>query len=167
MKKAELQTILSSHAEWLRDVTTGSKADLSKANLSGADLGGADLSGAQNLLLAASWLADSFEADSHGIIVYKVFGLHRAPREDWIIKAGVVIREVCHPDPCLDCACGINFGTDRWIKVNAAGKQVWKARIAWIDLADTVVPYNTDGKARCGRMTLLEDATAEFWRQTP
>jgi len=26
----------------------------------------------------------------------------------------------------------------------------------WEDLADVVVPYNTDGKARCARLQLIE-----------
>ena len=35
------------------------------------------------------------------------------------------------------------------------GPILWRCRIRWIDLADLVVPYHTDGKARAGRVELL------------
>ena len=44
--RTQLKKILADHAEWLRNWSTGARADLSRANLSGADLSGANLSGA-------------------------------------------------------------------------------------------------------------------------
>jgi hypothetical protein len=51
----ELNRILSSHAKWLRDPSTGNRANLSWANLSGADLSGANLSWANLSGADLSW----------------------------------------------------------------------------------------------------------------
>jgi uncharacterized protein YjbI with pentapeptide repeats len=45
METKTLKKILSEHQKWLKDNTTGSRADLSMADLSMADLSEADLSG--------------------------------------------------------------------------------------------------------------------------
>ena len=44
--KIDLKTVLENHAKWVREESSGYRADLSMANLYGADLSGADLSGA-------------------------------------------------------------------------------------------------------------------------
>jgi len=46
----ELQNILSSHVEWLKDKTKGERANLSGADLSGANLYRADLSRAKSII---------------------------------------------------------------------------------------------------------------------
>jgi len=136
-------------------------ANLSGANLSGTDLRFANLSGAKNLLNASDWMANNFESDSKGYIVYKAFGntntYFSAPKS-WKIEAGEFIEEVVNPFPTLDCACGVNFATLEWIKSTYKMDIVviWKCRINWKDACSIVVPYNTDGKARCGRLELLE-----------
>lgn len=37
--------------------------------------------------------------------------------------------------------------------------KIYRCRIRWIDLAGVVVPYNTDGKARCARLEILEQVS--------
>jgi uncharacterized protein YjbI with pentapeptide repeats len=149
-----------------------SGADLRSANLSGADLSGADLRSANlrsadlrsanlsmtdGLLLGMVFLT-TLEKDDKGIICYKRFGNPEYPSpEKWgKPEPGKIITEVPNLLPTLDCACGINVGTLEWCKKNYTNAELWKCRIAWIDLIDTVIPYNTNGKFRCGRLEILE-----------
>ena len=130
--------------------------DLEGANLSDANLRCANLSGCRGLLCAADWLRDSFETADKGIIVYKRFGVtNRKKPASWEIEANNVITEICNPCRTTTCCCGVNFGTRAWCEKNYIGADLWECLIEWIDLAGVVVPYNTDGKARCERMTLL------------
>ena len=132
-------------------------ADLNGAYLRFADLNGADLSGAKGLTDARAYLKKHFDTDDEGVICYKVFGLYNDPPAHWSIAPGEVITEVCNPTRTLDCACGVNVGTREWVEKNKdPGMDIWKCRIGWMDLVATVVPYNTDGKIRCERVTLLE-----------
>ena len=139
-------------------------ADLCGANLRGANLSRANLSGAKGLLIAAEWLADKLEADEAGVIVGKAIGstCFSTPPQ-WVIAPGSVIEEVVNPCRTSDCACGINVATLAWIRqhyaaaIECGSVQVWRGRIHWLDLADVVVPYHTDGKFRCGRLELLEE----------
>jgi len=131
-------------------------ADLSSANLRFADLSSADLSSAKNLLSATAWLLSAFKSNSKGIIVYKAQkAMHESPKS-WIWQKGKYLTEVCNLLPTLDCACGVNFATRDWIKKNYGSSPVWECLIEWIDLAETVVPYNTDGKARCSKLKLIK-----------
>ena len=133
------------------------EADLREADLTGADLTGANLSGVQNLLNPVKWLAEHFEHDDDGYIVYKAIGdTTFAPPARWKIEAGEYLDEVCNPLPTLTCACGVNFATLDWVKENHPRRTIWRCRIRWMDLPGVVVPYNTDGKARCNRLELLE-----------
>ena len=134
-----------------------SGANLREADLTGADLTGANLSGVQNLLNPVKWLAEHFEHDDDGYIVYKAIGdTTFAPPARWKIEAGEYLDEVCNPLPTLTCACGVNFATLDWVKENHPRRTIWRCRIRWMDLPGVVVPYNTDGKARCNRLELLE-----------
>jgi hypothetical protein len=170
-----LADILSDHAAWWKEPSGQethpradlsdanlSDADLRRANLSGANLSGADLrranlSGAQNLLNPVKWLAENFEHDDLGYIVYKAIGdTNYTPPARWKIAPNEYIEEVCNPLPTSTCACGINFGTLAWVKENYPRSTFWRCRIRWMDLPGVVVPYNTDGKARCNRLELLE-----------
>ena len=145
-------------------------ADLRGANLRGANLQGADLRGAnlqeanlsqtKGLIAPSEWLAENFESVDDGLIVYKAVG--NTPNKSdvpaaWKFEAGEYLNDVCHYDRTLDCACGVNFGTIKWIKENIEKPYViWKCLIEWRYMTDVVVPYNTDGKARCGKLKLLE-----------
>jgi uncharacterized protein YjbI with pentapeptide repeats len=129
-------------------------ADLRSADLSGADLRSADLSGAD--------LSGKFEQDDLGLIVYKRIKsgyTQFRPPNDWEIKKGAIISETPNPNRVDECGCGVNFGTFEWCKGNYTRADLWLCRINWIDLADVCVPFNSDGKARCARLTLISKLT--------
>ena len=147
-------------------------ANLCGANLSGADLSGADLSGAdlRNANLSDANLSDAkgypcpstwvdaqeVDPEGRGIIVYKIFGLHYPAPADWRVEPGAVITEVVNPDRGTECGSGINVAPWSWGGFNS-NKPIWKLLIEWRDLCTLVVPFGTDGKARVGRATLLEE----------
>ena len=132
-------------------------ADLTDADLTDTNLTGARLSGATGLLDAATWLLKNFKAAADGLLVYKAIGKteYLAPSH-WTIEPGAELTEVPNPLRTLDCACGVNFATFEWCEKYFPRSAIWRCRIAWIDLAGVVVPYHTDGKARCAKLTLLE-----------
>ncbi len=173
MHHDELKTILAKHLDWLSGMEGGEAANLQYAKLQDANLQDAKLqyaklqdanlqdaklSGATGLLFAPEWLADNFATDQLGVIVYKAIGnTHYSMPSYWDIQPGQFITEVVAPSPTQDCGCGVNFATPAWlIKAYGYKSNIWKCRIHWIDLSAVVVPYNTDGKARCGRLQLLE-----------
>jgi len=131
-------------------------ANLTNANLTWTNLNGVNLSGARGLLDPAQYLADTFEATDEGYIVYKTFGWQYASPESWRIEPGSVITEVVNPDRCTECASGVNVATREWLAEHAPNCEIWRCLLAWRDLPSVVVPYNTDGKIRCGGVTLLE-----------
>ena len=190
MDRTQLDKVLSDHKLWLSGAG-GSRADLSSAdlssahlsfanlsfaNLSSADLRSADLSfanlscpylnranlsGAVGLLSASAFMA-KFVSNADGVLVYKRIGqTNYSPPTHWKIQAGSVLTEVANPDRCTICGSGVNFGTLAWCKKYAIGSELWLCRIAWADLPGVVVPYNTDGKARCERLTLIEVVNPE------
>jgi len=136
-------------------------AKLEGANLQGANIRNADLSGAVGLLDPIDYLQEHFERDpdGRGIIAYKVFGAVLAVPPSWDVRPGRVISEAVHPDRCMECASGINVATLDWIRRNpfiTASRPVWRVLIRWEWLPGVVVPYNTDGKIRAGRVELLD-----------
>ena len=140
-----------------------SGANLSGANLSEADLSGVNLSGAEGVFKPAAWLQEHFRMVDDGIIVYKAIGeTYQLVPDYWKIAPGEYLEEVVNPLPTCDCACGVNFATREWIqdeykiKIEAGSVKVWECLIEWLDLASVVVPYNTDGKARCERLKPLK-----------
>ena len=40
-------------------------------------------------------------------------------------------------------------------KLQYTDADLWECEVEWLDLAGVVVPYNTDGKARCERLRLV------------
>ena len=133
-------------------------ADLRGANLHCADLRNANLSGARGLLEPSAWLREHFECDSLGIIVFKAIGDYTsfASPAYWTIEPGAFLHETVNRNPTDECGCGVNFATREWCKDKYTAVSLWRCRIRWADLASVVVPYNTDGKARCGTLELLE-----------
>jgi hypothetical protein len=136
-----------------------SRADLSGANLSRADLSRANLSGAKGLtqIDVIDWFRANFKKTSRGVIVYKCFHGSYSPNPAWEIKPGSVIAENCNPNPTEECGCGVNFATLAWVKREHPGKTAWRCLIPWAWLPGVVIPWNTDGKARCSRLILLRE----------
>ena len=118
------------------------------------------MSGATGLLSGAEWIAEHFHTARDGSILVwtrKGGGTEFAAPVHWTIAAGKTITETVNPDKCTECACGVNFGTWSWCNAHYSGAQLWAACIEPLDLVDVVVPYNTDGKARCSRLTLVKE----------
>lgn len=130
------------------------EADLTGANLAGVNLLEANLSGAKGLISSAEFMAQ-FETDEKGWLVPKVFGLYCASPEYWAIEPGSFIEEVCNPCRTNECGSGISFSTPGWVLERASVSNIWRCRIHFADGPGIVVPYNTDGKARCERMEIL------------
>ena len=167
MLSEELKEILSNHELWI-NAGRGCKADLREADLRWADLREADLreadlndtdlSGAVGLIDPIDYLNENFEKTSEGYIAYKMFGMYNTPPKTWNIVANSIITETVNSNRTNTCGCGINVATKEWIKnEDPKIKKVWKVLIKWEWLPDVVVPYNTDGKIRCGRVMLLEE----------
>lgn len=158
-----------------------SYADLRGANLSGVDLSGANLTGANlidanltgtNLNLTNLNLANlsgvtgllipkdflnNFEKSNEGYIVYKAFGktVYSCPTY-WDLVSGAYLEETVNPNRSDNCGCGINFASLEWVQQHFPYNcYYWKCLIEWEDVSSIVVPFNTDGKARCGRLKLL------------
>jgi uncharacterized protein YjbI with pentapeptide repeats len=136
-------------------------ADLTGANLRGTNLTGTNLTGANltdtNGIKTAKDYLSQFERNERGIYVYKVFGTFYRPPDYWKIKPGFFLEETVNPERNTMCGSGVNFATLDWIKRNCVDKsEIWKCLIIWEDMADVVVPFNTDGKARCHRLQLIE-----------
>jgi hypothetical protein len=135
-----------------------SNADLSNADLSYADLRGTDLDFANGIKNQKEFLSQ-FEKTENGIIVYKAIGetLYN-PSPKWNIRENKYIEENVNPCRTTLCGCGVSFATINWIKKEYEKKKydIWECLIEWDDMSDIVVPYNTDGKARCSRLRLLE-----------
>ena len=104
-----------------------------------------------------------FEKDESGIYVYKAIGNTTYNMPDyWKIESLSFIEEVVNPERNTECGCGVNFATMDWINKNYPKHgNVWKCLIHWEDVADVVVPFNTDGKARCARLQLIEKVSGK------
>ena len=131
-------------------------ANLRDADLRDADLRDADLSNCQGLLSSIDYLQKNFKKIKEGYICYKTFNSNYDKPDYWKVKEGSIISEVVNPCRTVDCACGVNVGTLKWVKENTNESEIWKCLIEWEWLAGVVVPYHTDGKIRCEKVRLLE-----------
>ncbi len=114
--------------------------------------------------MTAKAYLSQFEKDKKGIIVYKAIGnTYKLPPVYWDIKPSAFLKEVVNPLRTDECGSGVNFATLKWIKkaFKDSDTTIWKCRILWEDLADVVVPYNTDGKARCACLQLIKPLKGE------
>jgi hypothetical protein len=128
------------------------------ADLKGTDMNGTDLSCANGIKNQKEFLSQ-FEKTENGIIVYKAIGeTSNIPSPKWNIRENKYIEENVNPCRTTLCGCGVSFATINWIKREYENKKydIWECLIEWDDMSDIVVPYNTDGKARCSRLRLLE-----------
>lgn len=130
-------------------------ANLTHANLTRANLSGADLSRAKGLLDPAEWLAENFETVPEGYLVFRTAGGGYYDKP-WGDDADI-LTETVNPNRIDVCGCGVNFATSQWCRQEFPfdGIETWL--LEWKDLAGVVVPYNTDGKARCARLVRWED----------
>ena len=135
-------------------------ANFTNARLNRTNLCGSNLSQAVGLKTAKEFLSQ-FKHTRSGIYVFKKFyqTTYSAP-SSWVIKPGEYLTETVNPDRATECGCGINFATREWLDKNYLGyptiTQLWLCLIEWPDVADVVVPYSTDGKARCSRLKLVK-----------
>lgn len=157
------------------------KANLSHANLTAAYLVNASVQGARFDKVTLAWtnfsgctgfvqphefIRERFERTDEGIIAYKQFGQYFNPPATWTIEAGAELTEIVNPDPCNNCASGINVATKGWIAHNGnENKPVWKCLIPWEYLPSVVVPINSDGKIRSAYVRLVEQIE-DFWGGT-
>ena len=131
-------------------------ADLSKANLSGANLSWANLSWAENIRNNTKEFIKKFKFNKDGMIVYKAIGnTQYSLNPNWKIKEGEYLEENVNPCKVDDCGCGVNFGTLEYVEKEYPKSKIWECLIELEDLVEVVVPFNTDGKARCSRLKLL------------
>ena len=138
-------------------------ADLREANLQGANLREADLQGAN--LQGANLSGTSYtrktvffsllERTDAGFIVYKSFGDHYPPPLKWKIEPHSIIEEFGVDPSDSDCGSGINVATLDWCQQNCR-EPIWKCLLKYEDCDTLVVPRGSDGKFRCGRVTLVE-----------
>jgi len=136
-----------------------SYVDLRNTNLEGANFTGVNLSQTKGLLNSADWLKQNFKFDKRGrLIVYKAFGdTYYSSPSNWKIKTNQVITEIVNSCRTSSCGCGVNFATKKWIRKVYEDKvdiEIRQCYIKPIDFVDIVVPYNTDGKARCERLII-------------
>jgi hypothetical protein len=150
LRNADLQSADLRHAD-LRC------ANLFNACLFNTNLSNADLSSSRGLLDPISYTEENFERNEKGILAYKTFDSEYQHPDTWIIEVGAILEEAVNQLPTDMCGCGINVATLKWIKENTArNTDVWKCLIRWEWAAGIVVPYNSDGKIRCGKLQLLE-----------
>jgi hypothetical protein len=125
-------------------------------NLWRASISSANLSGATGLPSQSEFLAQ-FERTTEGIIVYKAIGntSYTLPAR-WKIEPNSYLEEVVNPDRCTLCGCGVNVASLKWCKQNYEKAEYWRCLIPWENCFDVVVPYNTDGKFRVGKLKLIE-----------
>jgi len=118
------------------------------------------LSQCSGLISSAEYLKKHFVFCEKGVVVYKKFGMYYSAPVSWKIAPNEFIEENVNPNKTELCASGVNFATKQWFNVNADAYNknipLWECLIHWIDLADVVVPFNTDGKCRCARLQLIK-----------
>ena len=129
----------------------------SVANLSGANLSGANLSGAVGLMSPREFMDTHFTKDATGYVVFKGFGeTPYEARGEWVIESDSYITENVNPNRGDECGCGVNFATEWWIRREYPRSEIWECHIDFEDACMIVVPFNTTGKARCGRLKLVK-----------
>ena len=157
MTQQDLDQILKDHKTWLNDHSKGKKANLRSANLRSANLRFANLSSAKSLKFSVDCLSEMFKKNKSGFIVYKTFGASYQPNKNWVIKAKSIITENVNFNRTEDCGCGVNFATKEWISKNVSNHlDVWECLIKFEWLSGVVIPYATDGKARCEKLQLIK-----------
>lgn len=128
-----------------------------------ADINKVNFSGSTGLPDPIEWMDENFgEPDKYGYIVYKSFSNSTPCSEErnkkWKPEPGLIITEQVNPNRTTCCGSGVSFGTRNWCIARYGSKHLWVCRLHYKDLLNVVVPFETDGKARCGRLELLRPA---------
>jgi len=131
-------------------------ADMRGADMRDADMSDANMSGVIGIPTSEQFIS-KFEKIKAGIIVYKAINNTEYDKnKKWVIKEDEIISENVNFNLNNDCGCGINFGTKEYVIEKYPTSDIWECLIEWDWLADVIVPYNTDGKARCAKLKLLK-----------
>lgn len=114
------------------------------------------------LVMPVKTLDELFERDKLGFIVYKTFNDQYTAPSYWNIKEGSILKEWVNTNPSLTCAAGINVAPYAWVEEyrDDPCNPIWKCRIRYEWCHLVTIPYDTDGKVRCGQLELLEKLNA-------
>jgi len=142
---------------------TGSKFD--QFSIYDSNTFGINLSNTFGLLKQSKFL-NKFKKTNDGIICYKTFNCSYKSNQNWKIEENSIIEEEVDFDRWNNCGCGINVATKKWVKYFARTSHVdgllykkldiWKCLIPNDATPTIVVPYNSDGKFRVGKLKLLK-----------
>ena len=132
-------------------------ANLTNTNIEGANFQNTHLEGCKGLIDPTEYLNKTFEKVDEGYIVYKTFGLLYPVPECWDVEEGSeIVENGINNDRRNACAPGVNVATKVWITRMMVDKTMWKCLIKNEDIKHIIVPYTTDGKIRCRKLTILE-----------
>jgi len=135
-------------------------ANLTNANLTDAYLTYAIMDNCKGLIEPIKYLDETFEKEECGYIVYKTFNSQYSAPKSWNIEEkSEIIENDIETDRRETCDPGINVATKKWVLDHYPHEQMWKCLLKNEDaenLKNTVVPYATDGKIRCRKLTILE-----------
>ena len=169
MTAEELTAILTKHATWLRDGSSGARADLSDANLHGANLRSAYLSGANlgGANLSDAYLsgadlsdADLSDANLHGA------DLSRADLSDANLHGAYLCgANLTGADLSDACLCGANLSGADLSGANLSGAILSGANLHGADLSDANL-HGADLSGTC-LDPALHDAACAFTTACP
>ena len=135
-------------------------ADLTNADLTNAYLTYAIMDNCKGLIEPIEYLNEIFEKEERGYIIYKTFNSQYSAPKSWNIEEkSEIIENDIETDRRETCGPGINVATKKWVLDHYPHEQMWKCLLKFEDaenLKNTVVPYATDGKIRCRKLTILE-----------
>jgi hypothetical protein len=111
----------------------------------------------------------TLERDELGFICYKRQGRKRNDNAAvsrfetayispayWNYVPGSFLEENVDNDRTEQCSYGINVGDFVFCMKHYPSAPLWKCRIRYEDILSMVIPHDTDGKFRAGRLELLE-----------
>jgi len=144
-------------------------ADFTRTLFVGSHFNDCDMSQAKGLISQSEWIKNNLEATSNGYICYKSFNEYYSPPNSWHpIELGKYVEENVNTSRTSLCSYGVNIGTldfaarsIQCIPVESDYNPVYECLIEFADLADVVVPFNTDGKFRAGRVKILRKIDRE------
>lgn len=136
--------------------------DFSNLDCTNSAFGYLDISGTTGFIKSSDFMNRHFKKDDKGYIVFKVIGkTDFPPNKNWKIEEGSYIEENVDTNRFECCGCGVNFGTLAYVRSLYPYGEVWECRIDFTDAAGIIVPYNSDGKARCERLYLTRKMKPE------